>query len=219
MTLPQLSAPSTITDGGLETALVYQHGIDLPDFAAFPLLDTEAVAGARRLLRAIPRPRAAARRRRDRRHPHVAGEPGLGRTLRLRPDPTRRRQPSRRRVRTSAGHQRTRWTGEARPRRRGRPARRRLRGRRGDVGIRGGRGPRPTGACLCRGRRGDDDRHHDDLRRRSGRRDPRRERGGPAGGDLLHRGDRRRPALGGSRSARRSPASTRRPIRHHPPTT
>ena len=42
MTLPQLSAPLTVTDGGLETTLVYQHGIDLPDFAAFPLLDTEA---------------------------------------------------------------------------------------------------------------------------------------------------------------------------------
>ena len=42
MALPQLSAPLTVTDGGLETTLVYQHGIDLPDFAAFPLLDTEA---------------------------------------------------------------------------------------------------------------------------------------------------------------------------------
>ncbi|MGD9705114.1 MAG: homocysteine S-methyltransferase family protein [Acidimicrobiia bacterium] len=42
MALPQLSAPLTITDGGLETTLVYQHGIDLPDFAAFPLLDTAA---------------------------------------------------------------------------------------------------------------------------------------------------------------------------------
>ena len=42
MTLPQLSAPLTITDGGLETTLVYQHEIDLPDFAAFPLLDTDA---------------------------------------------------------------------------------------------------------------------------------------------------------------------------------
>jgi homocysteine S-methyltransferase len=42
MTLPQLSAPLAITDGGLETTLVFQHGIDLPDFAAFPLLDTEA---------------------------------------------------------------------------------------------------------------------------------------------------------------------------------
>src|SRR5829696_4521766 len=42
MTLIQLSAPLTITDGGLETTLVFHHGIDLPDFAAFPLLDTEA---------------------------------------------------------------------------------------------------------------------------------------------------------------------------------
>jgi S-methylmethionine-dependent homocysteine/selenocysteine methylase len=42
MALPQLTAPLTVTDGGLETTLVYQHGIDLPDFAAFPLLDTEA---------------------------------------------------------------------------------------------------------------------------------------------------------------------------------
>ena len=42
MTLPQLSSPLTVTDGGLETTLVYLHGIDLPDFAAFPLLDTEA---------------------------------------------------------------------------------------------------------------------------------------------------------------------------------
>ena len=42
MTLIQLSAPLTVTDGGLETTLVFQQGIDLPDFAAFPLLDTEA---------------------------------------------------------------------------------------------------------------------------------------------------------------------------------
>lgn len=42
MALPQLSAPLTVTDGGLETTLVYQYGIDLPDFAAFPLLDTDA---------------------------------------------------------------------------------------------------------------------------------------------------------------------------------
>jgi len=41
MTLIQLSSPLTVTDGGLETTLVFQQGIDLPDFAAFPLLDTE----------------------------------------------------------------------------------------------------------------------------------------------------------------------------------
>ena len=38
-TLPQLSGPIFLTDGGLETTLVFLEGIDLPDFAAFPLLD------------------------------------------------------------------------------------------------------------------------------------------------------------------------------------
>ena len=30
-----------VTDGGLETDLIFNHGIDLPDFAAFPLLGEE----------------------------------------------------------------------------------------------------------------------------------------------------------------------------------
>jgi homocysteine S-methyltransferase len=29
----------TVTDGGLETDLIFHHGVDLPSFAAFPLLD------------------------------------------------------------------------------------------------------------------------------------------------------------------------------------
>jgi homocysteine S-methyltransferase len=42
MTLRQLTAHRPfLTDGGLETTLVFHHGIDLPDFAAFPLLDHE----------------------------------------------------------------------------------------------------------------------------------------------------------------------------------
>jgi S-methylmethionine-dependent homocysteine/selenocysteine methylase len=42
MTLPQLTSTHPfLTDGGLETTLVYVDGIDLPDFAAFPLLDTD----------------------------------------------------------------------------------------------------------------------------------------------------------------------------------
>jgi homocysteine S-methyltransferase len=39
--LPQLSGRPFITDGGLETTLVFHHGIDLPFFAAFPLLLTQ----------------------------------------------------------------------------------------------------------------------------------------------------------------------------------
>lgn len=39
-TLPQLdTAGPFVTDGGLETTLVFHQGIDLPDFAAFPLVD------------------------------------------------------------------------------------------------------------------------------------------------------------------------------------
>jgi S-methylmethionine-dependent homocysteine/selenocysteine methylase len=42
MSLPQLTADRPfLTDGGLETTLVYLAGLDLPDFAAFPLLDSE----------------------------------------------------------------------------------------------------------------------------------------------------------------------------------
>ena len=38
--LPQLRDQPFVTDGGLETTLVFHDGIDLPDFAAFPLIDT-----------------------------------------------------------------------------------------------------------------------------------------------------------------------------------
>ncbi|MBN8734622.1 MAG: homocysteine S-methyltransferase family protein [Acidobacteria bacterium] len=40
--LPQLTGQPFLTDGGLETTLVFLQGYDLPDFAAFPLLLTEA---------------------------------------------------------------------------------------------------------------------------------------------------------------------------------
>ena len=39
--LPQQDGGIFITDGGLETTLLFLEGIDLPDFAAFPLLDSE----------------------------------------------------------------------------------------------------------------------------------------------------------------------------------
>ncbi len=38
--LPQLRGRPLVTDGGLETDLIFHHGVDLPDFAAFPLVDT-----------------------------------------------------------------------------------------------------------------------------------------------------------------------------------
>jgi len=45
--LPQLTTDYYLTDGGLETTLVFQRGVDLPEFAAFPLLDSPT---GRRLL-------------------------------------------------------------------------------------------------------------------------------------------------------------------------
>lgn len=45
--LPQLGRELFLTDSGLETALIYNQGVDLPQFAAFPLLDD--AEGMRRL--------------------------------------------------------------------------------------------------------------------------------------------------------------------------
>src|SRR5262245_23480966 len=38
--LPQLDADVFLTDGGIETTLIFDDGFELPDFAAFPLLET-----------------------------------------------------------------------------------------------------------------------------------------------------------------------------------
>ena len=38
--MPRPGGPTFITDGGLETTLIFQEGIDLPDFAAFVLLES-----------------------------------------------------------------------------------------------------------------------------------------------------------------------------------
>jgi len=39
--LPQLTTSTFMTDGGLETDLIFNHGIELPEFAAFDLLKNE----------------------------------------------------------------------------------------------------------------------------------------------------------------------------------
>ncbi len=51
--LPQLNGDWFLTDGGIETTLVFHKGIDLPEFASFPLLDNEA---GRKTLRDCVRP-------------------------------------------------------------------------------------------------------------------------------------------------------------------
>lgn len=40
--LPQLRDRPMVTDGGMETDLIFHHHVDLPCFAAFPLVETEA---------------------------------------------------------------------------------------------------------------------------------------------------------------------------------
>ena len=40
--LPQLGGELFLTDGGIETTLIFHHGLDLPAFAAFVLLRDEA---------------------------------------------------------------------------------------------------------------------------------------------------------------------------------
>lgn len=39
--LPQASGEMLLTDGGLETTLIFDHGFDLPQFASFPLITSE----------------------------------------------------------------------------------------------------------------------------------------------------------------------------------
>jgi S-methylmethionine-dependent homocysteine/selenocysteine methylase len=40
--LPQLSDATFITDGGMETTLIFHEGLELPHFASFVLLDDDA---------------------------------------------------------------------------------------------------------------------------------------------------------------------------------
>src|SRR6185369_15095340 len=46
--LPQLDGDLFLTDGGIETTLIFHEGLDLPDFAAFHLLQTPAGEAALR---------------------------------------------------------------------------------------------------------------------------------------------------------------------------
>ncbi len=57
--LPQLQDRMFITDSGLETTLIYRHHLDLPEFAAFVLLETNA--GRQRLRAYFERHAAIAR--------------------------------------------------------------------------------------------------------------------------------------------------------------
>ena len=86
-----------VTDGGLETDLIFHRGVDLPEFASFPLVEDErGRRAAHALLRRVRRGRREGRRRADARGPDVAGEPRLGGQGRVRRRRARPRQPGRR---------------------------------------------------------------------------------------------------------------------------
>ena len=104
-TLPQLTSDSVyLTDGGLETTLVFLDGMELPDFAAFPLLGSDDGKSHldryfRPYLDLAERTGAGLRAR----HGHLAGQPRLGRAARLRRRHSRGGEPTRSGVRRLAG--------------------------------------------------------------------------------------------------------------------
>ena len=78
--LPSSTGSLFLTDGGIETILIFHEGLDLPLFAAFDLLKDEAGTAA---LRRYYEPYAALARERGRRlrarEPDLAREPATGR--------------------------------------------------------------------------------------------------------------------------------------------
>ena len=95
------TTPDFVTDGGLETDLIFHHGVDLPEFAAFPLLDDERGPRAARASTTPAYADVAARAgaAAPARDADLAGQPRLGRAARLRrrgagPGQPRRGRPS-----------------------------------------------------------------------------------------------------------------------------
>ena len=92
--LPQLDGDLFITDGGIETTLIFHNGLDLPLFAAFDLLkDDEGTDDAPPLLRALRGDRRPERHRLHPREPDLAREPEVGGRARLLGRGARRSQP------------------------------------------------------------------------------------------------------------------------------
>ena len=93
--LPQLNGNVLLTDGGMETTLIFLDGLDLPCFASFPLLERDdGRAAMDALLRAVPRGRAPPRGRLRARGEHLARESLVGRAARLLARRSRRGQPA-----------------------------------------------------------------------------------------------------------------------------
>ena len=201
--LPQLGDELFLTDGGLETTLIFHQGLELPHFAAFDLVrDRGGPGGAGALLRALCRGRAARRPRPCPRDRDLAVRTRTG-AAKLGYSAEALDAVNVRAVELAAGDPR-------RPTRQpGTP-----------IVICGVIGPGGDGyapdsfmtadeaeayhaaqvASFARARRRLHRRDHHDLSRRGDRHRPGGARGGHAGLRLLHRRDRRAAALGhGSR--------------------
>ena len=157
-----------VTDGGLETTLIFQDGLDLPHFAAFPLLDSEARPRALRryydaygaaAATAVPVPLST---------PRPFASVPIGRQGRLRGRGTT--QGDRRCGLPAASSSRHLGTAR-RPRRhqrRDRTSRRRIFGRRDHGWHNGGSFPFPAGSGVRGGRSRCSDGPDHDSRRRGG---------------------------------------------------
>src|SRR5215204_2992914 len=92
--LPQLDGELFLTDGGIETTLIFHEGLDLPEFAAFVLLDgDDGVDQLRRYYEpylALARDGGTGLRARE---PHLACQSGLGSSDRRVRGEARRPQP------------------------------------------------------------------------------------------------------------------------------
>ena len=192
--LPQTRGGWFLTDGGIETTLIYHDGLELPEFAAFVLLDA---ADGREALR-----------RYYRRYLEIAASARTGFVLesptwragfdwgaKLGYDERAMQRFNRDGVELMHELRRIGSDGRGdRDQRLHRAAWRRLPTRRTDVRRR--RAARPSTASARAGgaRRRPAHRDHDDDERRSDRRRARRRAGGPALRDLVHGRDRRPPA-------------------------
>ena len=193
--LPQGSGALFLTDGGIETTLIFQDGFDLPHFAAFPLLRDPkgrealvryyeryiAIAKADRMGFVLESPTWRASTDWGSKLGYAAADIVAANqdSLQLMHD-----------LRAAPRDDDVAHGGE----RLHRPARRRLRSRPGHVGT-GGRGlSPPADRRLRRCPRRHGERHHHDQRQRGDRHCARGGEGRPARGRRLHRGDRRQVA-------------------------
>ena len=85
--LPQLGDGVFLTDGGIETTLIFHDGLELPYFAAYTCSTSDdGEAALRRYFAPYVEDRPRQRRRDRARDPDLAREPGLGGVARALPE-------------------------------------------------------------------------------------------------------------------------------------